>query len=150
MDGSEGATRALRWAAAEARLRGVGLTVIHAWTVPLVLTRPSGETFGVPEPAQSVEDVRTALRKEADEVLQASLQAVDAVDMAVDIQAVEGRAASVLVGASEDAELLVVGSRGLGGFTGLLLGSVSQQCVHHAHCPVVIVPAQVAGDPERR
>jgi nucleotide-binding universal stress UspA family protein len=52
----------------------------------------------------------------------------------------EGQPAEVLVEAAEDADLLVVGSRGLGGFRGLLLGSVGQQCAHHARCPVVIVP----------
>jgi nucleotide-binding universal stress UspA family protein len=52
----------------------------------------------------------------------------------------EGQPAEVLVAESKDAELLVVGSRGLGGFRGLLLGSVGQQCAHHAACPVVIVP----------
>jgi nucleotide-binding universal stress UspA family protein len=144
VDGSEGATSALRWAAAEARLRGVGLSVVHAWTVPLVLTSPSGETFGVPDPAHSVEEVRAASQEKADEVVQASLETIDALGVAVDSQVVEGRAASMLIDASEGAELLVVGRRGLGGFAGLLLGSVSQQCAHHARCPVVIVPAQTA------
>ena len=54
---------------------------------------------------------------------------------------VEGAPSAVLVDESRDADLLVVGSRGLGGFSGLLLGSVSQQCAHHAACPVVIVRA---------
>lgn len=53
----------------------------------------------------------------------------------------EGNAAACLLEASKGAELLVVGKRGLGGFRGLLLGSVSQQCVLHAACPVVVVPA---------
>jgi nucleotide-binding universal stress UspA family protein len=54
-------------------------------------------------------------------------------------EAVQGQAAGVLLHASRDADLLVVGSRGLGGFRGLLLGSVSRQCVDHASCPVVVV-----------
>ena len=57
----------------------------------------------------------------------------------IERRVVEGRPAAVLVDESQDADLLVVGSRGHGGFTGLLLGSVSQQCAHHAACPVVIV-----------
>jgi len=59
--------------------------------------------------------------------------------MEVERRVVQGRAAAALVDESRDADLLVVGSRGHGGFAGLLLGSVSQQCAHHAACPVVIV-----------
>ena len=57
-------------------------------------------------------------------------------------RAVEGNAAQVLLDASDGADLLVVGSRGHGGFTEALLGSVSQHCVHHAHCPVVVIRGQ--------
>lgn len=151
VDGSEGAIVALKWATAEARLRGASLAVVHAWTVPLVLSSPSAaEPFGVPEPARSVDDVRARLRQEGEKVVEASLQAVDAAGVAVDREVVEGKAASVLLEATEEAELLVVGSRGLGGFAGLLLGSVSQQCAHHARCPVVIVRAHAPGDGQGR
>ncbi len=63
----------------------------------------------------------------------------DTAEVDIERRVAEGAAAAVLVDESRDAELLVVGSRGLGGFSGLLLGSVSQQCAHHAACPVVIV-----------
>jgi nucleotide-binding universal stress UspA family protein len=60
---------------------------------------------------------------------------------------VEGQPADALCAEAEGAELLVVGSRGLGGFHGLLVGSVSQQCVHHAPCPVVVVPHRQGAGP---
>jgi nucleotide-binding universal stress UspA family protein len=63
----------------------------------------------------------------------------EAPDAEVQTKVVEGPAARVLLGEAADADLLVVGSRGLGGFRELVLGSVSQQCAHHARCPVVIV-----------
>jgi nucleotide-binding universal stress UspA family protein len=140
VDGSDGAARALRWAVEEARLRRGDLHVIHAWSVPLVLSIPSEETFGIPPPATSMEEVRTALAKEADNVLAASLEGIDAGELPLTAEVIEGRAAHVLTEAAAGADLLVVGSRGLGGFTGLLLGSVSQQCAHHARSPLVVVP----------
>jgi nucleotide-binding universal stress UspA family protein len=144
VDGSEGAAEALRWAVGEARLRGASLRVVHAWSVPLVLSIPSADTFGVPEPAGSMEEVRMALHKEAGIVLQAALEGIDADDIEVEGDVVKGKVVRVLVEAANDADILVVGSRGLGGFTGLLLGSVSQQCAHHAPCPLVIVPPSSA------
>jgi nucleotide-binding universal stress UspA family protein len=140
VDGSEGAAEALRWALGEARLRRAKVLVVHAWTVPLVLSVPSDETFGVPEPAASMQEVCAALHKEADNVLQGALEGIDADDVEVEAHVVEGKVVRVLVEAANDADILVVGSRGLGGFTGLLLGSVSQQCAHNAPCPLVIVP----------
>lgn len=61
-------------------------------------------------------------------------------DLATQLIVSEGTPAEVLVGSPERADMLVAGSRGLGGFRGLMLGSVGQQCAHHANCPVVVVP----------
>jgi len=72
-----------------------------------------------------------------EETLRESVPETDTVE--IERRVVEGRPAAVLVDESQGADLLVVGSRGHGGFAGLLLGSVSQQCAHHAACPVVIV-----------
>jgi nucleotide-binding universal stress UspA family protein len=81
--------------------------------------------------------LRDAAATALEETLRESIPDTDTVE--VERRVVEGRPAAVLVDESQGADLLVVGSRGHGGFTGLLLGSVSQQCAHHAACPVVIV-----------
>ena len=80
-------------------------------------------------------------QRRAERVLREAVERVrsDHPSVAVETTVIEGPPARVLVDMSADADLLVVGSRGLGGFSGLLLGSVSQQCVHHAHCPVTVV-----------
>jgi len=85
---------------------------------------------------------RRAEREDASELLERVIAEVATEgdrDVEISRSVVEGSAASALVAAAESADLLVIGSRGLGGFRGLLLGSVSQQCAHHASCPVVIV-----------
>jgi nucleotide-binding universal stress UspA family protein len=141
VDASEGAAEALRWAIAEARLRDTRLRAVYAWT----LSYPVGESYGYlvgplqASPYGGMSDQRRA----AEELLERAIAALwtEAGDVDIECQVVEGSAADALVGAAADADLLVVGSRGHGGFVGLLLGSVSQQCAHRASCPVVIVPA---------
>ena len=135
IDGSQGARQALDWAVAEAKLRDAHLMVIHAWLEPAAVAVGSVITVGGVEPEIFEE---TAQRTMAD-----VLGAVDTSELSqgIDSHVVAGAPARALLDAAKDADLLVVGSRGLGGFSGLLLGSVSQQVAHHATCPVVIVPS---------
>jgi nucleotide-binding universal stress UspA family protein len=105
---------------------------VLAWAIPFVADVPSGLL-----PALLAD-----LREDAEKALDVALGEVDTSGVEVERVVVEGPAGGALVEASRGAELLVVGSRGRGGFKGLLLGSVSQQCAHHAECPVVIVPPQ--------
>jgi nucleotide-binding universal stress UspA family protein len=130
VDGSPGSLEALRFAIEEARIRGDEVRAVIAWHVPAA----AYDSGLIPVPVDP-EDYR----KIAEETLARSLAEVEAGDVTVTPLTREGQAADVLVAESKDADLLVVGSRGLGGFKGLLLGSVSQQCAHHAACPVAIV-----------
>jgi nucleotide-binding universal stress UspA family protein len=130
IDGSEPAEVALRWAADEAaRWDGV-LEVVYAWLPPYPLN-----------PQDLFEDEggeqETARRALADSA--ARLRAERSDDLEIRELLVSDHPAKALIDASRGAALLVVGSRGRGGFKGLLLGSVSLQCVHHASCPVVVV-----------
>jgi nucleotide-binding universal stress UspA family protein len=136
-DGSPAATAALEWAIAEARLRDARLLVVHAWAVPVL-------AYSTPYGVGPTADLIEAERKGAAAALDAALERVDVEGVDVQRRVVEGPAAQSLLEAAEDADLLVVGSRGHGGFAGLLLGSVSQQCAQHAPCPVVIVRAPAA------
>ena len=134
IDGSPGSLHALSWAAREARLRSATLEVVAAWTYPtLVLLVPVA-----PDPPL----VKT-LRKQAREMIESALEKVadDVAGIDIDCRALEGDTPAVLLERAKSADLLVVGSRGLGGFRGLLLGSVSQQCVQHASSPVAVVPS---------
>ncbi|HEY3688173.1 MAG TPA: universal stress protein [Streptosporangiaceae bacterium] len=135
-DGSAGARKALAWAVEEARLRGAPLTVLAVVTVPVTLARASSPLIGEPEPA----DLRAAEEEARTEIAEVDTGGVDA-----KIHVVSGVPAEELVNAGRDADLLVVGSRGVGGFSRLLLGSVSTQVVHHARCPVVVVPHDERG-----
>jgi nucleotide-binding universal stress UspA family protein len=133
VDGSEESKAALRWAIEEARLRDAAVRAVHAWSVYPALYP------GTPIRASDWEEVRADADKFVEDfVAEVAGNPGDVELAAVAVQG-DGTAAHGLIEAAEGAELLVVGSRGLGGFTGLLLGSVSQQCVHHAPCPVVIV-----------
>lgn len=136
VDGSDGARRALEWAVAEARLRGARLVAVHTWEMP-----PLSMSAGPFDPPTALDpDLMQRVEAAAREVLDRELDAVDVSGVEVDKRVEPRNPADALLDAGREADLLVVGTRGHGGFTGLLLGSVSQQVSHHAPCPVVIVP----------
>jgi len=132
VDSSFESKAALRWAVDEAKLRGTSVLVLYAWQWPAV-----GSTTFLP--AEMLDPEYFAGR--ARQVVEAAVAEVAAPDGAVEVEgrAVEGQPAQTLIDAAHEGDLLVLGSRGHGGFAGLMLGSVGQHCVHHAHCPVVIV-----------
>ena len=131
VDGSSGARAALRFAVREARLRGAAVRAVTAWRVPAIVY--GGGYAPAIDPTMLEENASTALEE--------AIAALGAQASGVEIERVirVGQPAQVLVEAAAGADLLVVGSRGHGGFAGLLLGSVGQQVAHHAPCPVVIV-----------
>lgn len=132
-DGSPPASRALVWAAQECRLRGVRLHVVRAWTISTASRALGWSASYVP----GLPELEAAVRDEIEVAVGEALLPYPEVD--VSVHPVYGPAARSLIGASERADLLVVGRRGGGGFAGLLLGSVTEQCVRHARCPVVII-----------
>jgi nucleotide-binding universal stress UspA family protein len=129
VDGSEDARRAVDWAVDEARLHGWSLELVHGVEVGVAAASPYGS--GV---------VLEQLQDAGRQLLDAEVERVRALDVTARGILDIGSAAYALIEASRDAAMLVVGTRGHGGFHGLLLGSVSTACVHHAHCPVVVVP----------
>jgi nucleotide-binding universal stress UspA family protein len=137
VDGSPNGAAALRWATLQAAATGARLDLVHAWHPPYV----GGEPF-VFSPV-TYDDCRTG----AQLTLDGAVATVDRSALATAPQPVlvDGAAAHALVDASAGASMVVVGARGLGGFAGLLLGSVSTQVTRHAHCPVVVVPADGPG-----
>jgi nucleotide-binding universal stress UspA family protein len=130
VDGSEGAQRSLHWALTEARLRHARVDVVHAWHFPY--------SVGAPYVPLATNDFN--FEDDARVILDHALDAEDTTGVEVNRLLACGPAVPMLLEAAKGAELLVVGSRGRGGFTGLLLGSVSQQVLHHAPCPVVVIP----------
>jgi nucleotide-binding universal stress UspA family protein len=131
VDGSEPSEHALAWAIDEARLRNGRIEAVTAWFLaPMIY----GATNLLPP---TVSD--RAVEADAEEIGNAAANRVRDAGVPVESIVRAGHAAEVLVEQSAGADLLVVGSRGHGGFAGLLLGSVSAQCAHHADCPVVVV-----------
>jgi nucleotide-binding universal stress UspA family protein len=134
IDGSEGAYRALDWAIGEARLHHDDLVLVHGWHVPASVSMGN-----VTLPIASW----TVLEDAARQILHDAGEQARAAGAAVVEVLVQERPPVALLEQAKGADLLVVGTRGRGGFAGLLLGSVSQEVSHHAPCPVVIVPPDV-------
>ncbi|MFJ6381181.1 universal stress protein [Kitasatospora sp. NPDC092039] len=133
VDGSESSGRALRWAVRQAELTGSALVAVIAWEYPTY----HGARGWFP-PAGTDE---AALESRARQEVARAVERAVGEDPPVEVrtEARYGTPAGALVEASRGAELLVVGSRGLGGFAGMLLGSVAQHCTRHATVPVVVV-----------
>jgi nucleotide-binding universal stress UspA family protein len=134
-DGSGHAQVALEWAMREASIHDEPLTVLTVEQIAVaslqgMLVFPADDTFLI--------EARIIAREA---VAKAAAQLGGRVPASVTVQAIFGMPAAALIEASKDADLLVVGSGGAGSFTRLMLGSVTSQVTHHAHCPVVVVPA---------
>lgn len=137
VDGSEQSRKALRWAIDEASLRGERVVAMTVYGLP-----PAYYPHGVPGSADTelVERIRDVARVALDKIVAEARADADGVRVAIDAEAIEHpQPAWALIDRAGEDDMLVVGSRGLGGFRGLLLGSVSQQCVQHARCPVVVI-----------
>jgi nucleotide-binding universal stress UspA family protein len=137
VDPSDESRAALAWAVEEGRIRRVPVLAVHAWELPVIAT-----TSGLVPPEPEFAADLTQIRQAAEEVVAALVEEVAGGASDVDVRpvAVEGKPVNALLDTAEreHAELIVVGSRGHGGFIGLLLGSVSDQVVRHASCPVVV------------
>lgn len=131
IDGSESSRAALDWAYDEAVRWAGQLEVVHAWSYPYAY----GVEGAVVVPPQTLADDATQLGEEEIAKLRARKGDAVAITLVVD----EGGAARTLLDRSKDAAMVVVGSRGHGGFVSLLVGSTADQVVHHAECPVVVV-----------
>jgi nucleotide-binding universal stress UspA family protein len=138
VDGSGHSQRALEWAIGEAAVRRAPLTVL---TVHQEVA--AAGYWGYPVPYPGDDDLLEQDRKMALEETDSALEKADRGSRppSVTVRAVTGLPAEALLQAAEGADMLVVGSRGNGGFKRLLLGSVGVQVTHHAHCPVVVIPA---------
>lgn len=132
-DGSEGAAHAVRYALEEARRRSSTLHVVRAWSI-LSTSRPADVPPGF---AASMPEYEAACTEEETARVEHLLGTDPGVP--VDVHCVHSPAAAALIEASKTADVVVVGSRGLGGFRSLVLGSVAEQCIRHCVGPVVVV-----------
>lgn len=136
IDGSEPSRAALRYAADIAPKLGLPVEAVVVWDYP---TLAWGDAYYYPESAETLSgNAERLLAAEVERAFPAGAPSWFRTGVR------QGGAARELIDASRDAAMLVVGTRGHGGFTGLLLGSVSSSCVSHAHCPVLVVRGEAA------
>jgi nucleotide-binding universal stress UspA family protein len=135
VDGSGHSQRALEWAMNEAAIRHAPLSVI---TVHPAVVGYFGGVVTSPQDLELTEQVQAAVKAETDKIL----AGLDSRPESVTVKAVHGFPVEELVNASKDADMVVLGSRGSGGFSRLMLGSTAGQVVQHAHCQVLIVPPE--------
>ncbi len=136
IDGSDRSRQALEWAISEAAARHTGLTVL---TVSEVLTGGLWSVPVYPGDLERTKQAQQAAQAETDSLLAKAGQ--ESRPASVTVRAVTGVPAQELLRASASADMIVVGSRGSGGLKRLVTGSVSTAVTHHAHCPVVVIPA---------
>src|SRR4051812_5685465 len=133
-DGSDSSRAALCWAAEQARRTGATLRAVYAWDVPPV----SGLALGfVPEPDP---DVTATAGREVTKNVTEMLTAAGYTDVEFEVRVVQGHAAQAILDEAQDASVIVVGRRGVGGFAAAVMGSVSRYVSAHAHIPVVVIP----------
>jgi nucleotide-binding universal stress UspA family protein len=135
VDGSPSAREALKWAVRQAELTGACVDMVIAWHYPVM----AGGYGWVPPSAMEDSDFAGIAEKVLAAEVAEAVDPASAVRLTTAVR--QGNAAEVLLDAADGADLLVLGSRGHGGFAGALLGSVSQHCAHHAPCPIVIIRA---------
>jgi nucleotide-binding universal stress UspA family protein len=136
VDGSGHSQRALEWAINEAAVRHSPLTIV---TVHQLIAGYSGRGVAFPGDSEQAAKAGEVARQDADKILEGMGESRPA---SVTVDARSGFPVEELLEVSKDADMIVLGSRGAGGFSRLLMGSVSSQVAHHAHCPVVIVPSE--------
>jgi nucleotide-binding universal stress UspA family protein len=136
VDGSPCSVKALRWAIVQAQLTGAGVEAVASWQDPVA----SGYySYGFSPVFIDDEDWAAITGKSLQEAVAGAVDEMHP-DVQVVTRVVQGHPAQVLLDAAVGAQLLVVGTRGHGTLAGMLLGSVSQHCVQHAPCPVVVIP----------
>ncbi len=135
VDGSPGSASALEWAMKTAAVMELPLTVLAVHQVM------RGQWSDTPVAYPEGEDTLDEARRTADEMVHRAANKLPRHPSSVTVKVLNGLPAAELVDVSKDADLVVVGSRGRGGFARLLMGSVSTQVVNHAACPVAIIPA---------
>lgn len=128
LDGAAPSLAAFQWAVDEARMRHGRVRMVTGWQYPSTGLGMNGLTWDLEE-----------FEQDARKIQEEALESIDSDGLIVEAEIRYGPPATALLDASKEADLVIVGSRGRGGFTGLLLGSVSSQIVQHAPCPVLVV-----------